>query len=172
MRSPAAIRSTPTRPRRSGRSEEHTSELQSPVQLVCRLLLEKKQKIRFRHIAGVMNFLHFSVGEIRSIIYVRYRCNYGHVDFLFETRLPTSPTLFPYTTLFRSDDPLARRPAAPLEPAGRCDRRRRSDRRLPDLADPGDRKSTRLNSSHPSSSYADFCSKKNRKFGSGISLGL
>src|SRR5690348_17626487 len=26
------------------RSEEHTSELQSPVHLVCRLLLEKKQK--------------------------------------------------------------------------------------------------------------------------------
>src|SRR5258708_12159208 len=29
-------------PRRSGRSEEHTSELQSPDHLVCRLLLEKK----------------------------------------------------------------------------------------------------------------------------------
>src|SRR6266487_411725 len=29
---------------RIGRSEEHTSELQSPVQLVCRLLLEKKKK--------------------------------------------------------------------------------------------------------------------------------
>src|SRR5690348_18159994 len=28
------------------RSEEHTSELQSPVQLVCRLLLEKKKKER------------------------------------------------------------------------------------------------------------------------------
>src|SRR5690348_17907732 len=28
----------------SARSEEHTSELQSPVQLVCRLLLEKKKK--------------------------------------------------------------------------------------------------------------------------------
>src|SRR5690348_17555466 len=28
-----------------GRSEEHTSELQSPVHLVCRLLLEKKKKI-------------------------------------------------------------------------------------------------------------------------------
>src|SRR5690348_17999306 len=27
---------------RQGRSEEHTSELQSPVHLVCRLLLEKK----------------------------------------------------------------------------------------------------------------------------------
>src|SRR5256885_7100408 len=28
-----------------GRSEEHTSELQSPCNLVCRLLLEKKNKI-------------------------------------------------------------------------------------------------------------------------------
>src|SRR6266581_8111527 len=33
-------------PRGYGRSEEHTSELQSPVHLVCRLLLEKKKKIR------------------------------------------------------------------------------------------------------------------------------
>src|SRR5690348_8086682 len=30
------------------RSEEHTSELQSPVHLVCRLLLEKKKKIKTR----------------------------------------------------------------------------------------------------------------------------
>src|SRR5690348_3426262 len=30
----------------SARSEEHTSELQSPVHLVCRLLLEKKKKVR------------------------------------------------------------------------------------------------------------------------------
>src|SRR5690348_18082248 len=30
--------------RAAGRSEEHTSELQSPVHLVCRLLLEKKKK--------------------------------------------------------------------------------------------------------------------------------
>src|SRR2546426_9112465 len=29
---------------RQGRSEEHTSELQSPCNLVCRLLLEKKKK--------------------------------------------------------------------------------------------------------------------------------
>src|SRR3989454_7772474 len=28
----------------AGRSEEHTSELQSPCNLVCRLLLEKKKK--------------------------------------------------------------------------------------------------------------------------------
>src|SRR2546422_8592053 len=35
--------STPTR---GGRSEEHTSELQSRLHLVCRLLLEKKKKKR------------------------------------------------------------------------------------------------------------------------------
>src|SRR5438876_3104341 len=31
------------------RSEEHTSELQSPVHLVCRLLLEKKKKKNKKH---------------------------------------------------------------------------------------------------------------------------
>src|SRR5690348_17798278 len=31
------------------RSEEHTSELQSPVHLVCRLLLEKKKQIHNTH---------------------------------------------------------------------------------------------------------------------------
>src|SRR2546426_2189761 len=46
---PATIASGPTvadpRGRGSRRSEEHTSELQSPCNLVCRLLLEKKKKI-------------------------------------------------------------------------------------------------------------------------------
>src|ERR1017187_10852907 len=32
-----------TAPHRTNRSEEHTSELQSPMYLVCRLLLEKKK---------------------------------------------------------------------------------------------------------------------------------
>src|SRR5256885_4689028 len=36
-----------TRLRRRDRSEEHTSELQSPCNLVCRLLLEKKKTPRF-----------------------------------------------------------------------------------------------------------------------------
>src|SRR5258708_26723627 len=43
----AATRSASTAPARRrcrGRSEEHTSELQSPDHLVCRLLLEKKKK--------------------------------------------------------------------------------------------------------------------------------
>src|SRR5256885_8467513 len=36
------------RPGGAARSEEHTSELQSPCNLVCRLLLEKKKTIRSR----------------------------------------------------------------------------------------------------------------------------
>src|SRR5690348_17703466 len=36
----------------SRRSEEHTSELQSPVHLVCRLLLEKKNK-RVQYLTGL-----------------------------------------------------------------------------------------------------------------------
>src|SRR2546421_1978392 len=38
-------------PRRSARSEEHTSELQSRSDLVCRLLLEKKKKKEQRKMA-------------------------------------------------------------------------------------------------------------------------
>src|SRR6266436_7975981 len=42
-----AVSPTPTRPTFFGcRSEEHTSELQSRLHLVCRLLLEKKKKHR------------------------------------------------------------------------------------------------------------------------------
>src|SRR2546422_7036910 len=41
--SPAA-----TPPSTSTRSEEHTSELQSRLHLVCRLLLEKKKKIKIK----------------------------------------------------------------------------------------------------------------------------
>src|SRR5215475_15931882 len=36
---------------RGGRSEEHTSELQSRENLVCRLLLEKKKKKKKKHIS-------------------------------------------------------------------------------------------------------------------------
>src|SRR5690348_18098554 len=42
LRSPASARTA--RLRQAQRSEEHTSELQSPVHLVCRLLLEKKKQ--------------------------------------------------------------------------------------------------------------------------------
>src|SRR5438876_8081520 len=44
-----ASRSSPT----FERSEEHTSELQSPVHLVCRLLLEKKNYDRYKRVTNI-----------------------------------------------------------------------------------------------------------------------
>src|SRR5256885_9061436 len=43
-----------------GRSEEHTSELQSPCNLVCRLLLEKKKNRPSRRCASTYSvFMHY-----------------------------------------------------------------------------------------------------------------
>src|ERR1039457_7320456 len=44
------------------RSEEHTSELQSPCNLVCRLLLEKKEKMLARAVAccAMLSRQHFT----------------------------------------------------------------------------------------------------------------
>src|SRR5438477_3184148 len=86
-------------------------------------------------------------------------------------RRPPRSTLFPYTTLFRSVEEVAgeRLPAeavaAERESHERSDQRRRGgareahDQAVPDR----DRKSTRLNSSHMSISYAVFCLKKKRQ---------
>src|SRR5256885_7125276 len=46
------------RPPNAVRSEEHTSELQSPCNLVCRLLLEKKKKL---------NLIHYHTGNAYAI---------------------------------------------------------------------------------------------------------
>src|SRR5256885_11944531 len=49
------------------RSEEHTSELQSPCNLVCRLLLEKKKKmLKTRLLLRDMNTRCYSTCCIRS----------------------------------------------------------------------------------------------------------
>src|SRR5437867_6979125 len=69
-------------------------------------------------------------------------------------RRPPRSTLFPYTTLFRSADRRAR-PAC----GGRHVYRTRHD----DGDLHADRKSTRLNSSHRTISYAVFCLKKKMK---------
>src|SRR5215216_8166854 len=47
-----ALHHRPGHRRRFGRSEEHTSELQSPDHLVCRLLLEKKKHQRHGGLPG------------------------------------------------------------------------------------------------------------------------
>src|SRR6266542_4482524 len=69
--------------------------------------------------------------------------------FFLMIRRPPRSTLFPYTTLFRSSGRL---------PAGGGPERR--PLRRPER--PEDRKSTRLNSSHGSNSYAVFCLKKKK----------
>src|SRR5689334_23923360 len=84
-------------------------------------------------------------------------------------RRPPRSTLFPYTTLFRSspDADNARLPPVSLVRRGCPDVREYLELRGP--ADPvvadraEDRKSTRLNSSHSSISYAVFCLKKKKK---------
>src|SRR5207249_10675868 len=101
----------------------------------------------------------------RLFLYLTHSLLYYSFFSLLLRRPPTS-TLFPYTTLFRSDD------FATVRERGE---------RLPALLDEFfeifrfifgrdqhadidlDRKSTRLNSSHVSISYAVFCLKKKKK---------
>src|SRR5688572_31255290 len=83
-------------------------------------------------------------------------------------RRPPRPTLFPYTTLFRSEreaDRLAVGPREQLTPADRERIKRHRDELLAlvDYTGRADRKSTRLNSSHSQISYAVFCLKKKKK---------
>src|SRR2546426_4992850 len=52
-----------------GRSEEHTSELQSPCNLVCRLLLEKKKKHNLIQIAELNRY---EPSEVRAHLDCRY----------------------------------------------------------------------------------------------------
>src|SRR5690242_21317919 len=69
-------------------------------------------------------------------------------------RRPPRSTLFPYTTLFRS-----------VEVPAEAEVQRQLVGDLPVVLDPrGDRKSTRLNSSHMSISYAVFCLKKKKHY--------
>src|SRR5215813_7032251 len=97
-----------------GRSEEHTSELQSRPHLVCRLLLEKKKKLnQFQNNAGDQlsskqsaqglrdeRVVHFLTAPVCRGVYVHQRVS-GDFFFFLMIRRPPRSTLFPYTTLFR-----------------------------------------------------------------------
>src|SRR3712207_7171393 len=88
-------------------------------------------------------------------------------------RRPPRSTLFPYTTLFRSLRPAGGEPALGLRGGGAGrpggvggalgrGRGRPGLGRHPRRGGIGDRKSTRLNSSHANISYAVFCLKKKK----------
>src|SRR3712207_8202762 len=93
-------------------------------------------------------------------------------------RRPPRSTLFPYTTLFRSDDPLIVHLASAEDLDGVVSHVPTTARALAGHFWPGpltlalpkrpivpdvDRKSTRLNSSHANISYAVFCLKKKKQ---------
>src|SRR2546429_9929924 len=73
--------------------------------------------------------------------------------FFLMIRRPPRSTLFPYTTLFRSEHERERGADDP----------ERHGCHAHGAQDDGDRKSTRLNSSHGYISYAVFCLKKKKK---------
>src|SRR5690349_23339546 len=86
--------------------------------------------------------------------------------FFLMIRRPPRSTLFPYTTLFRSGPVTSPAEAAPRKAAAGAQepahRARRVHRPPPRPPGGGDRKSTRLNSSHVEISYAVFCLKKKK----------
>src|SRR5438552_7442299 len=79
-------------------------------------------------------------------------------------RRPPRSTLFPYTTLFRSDlaEHAQQRDRVGAARQGNEHTRTRRNQRVPPDRAPEDRKSTRLNSSHQIISYAVFCLKKKK----------
>src|SRR5258707_4388316 len=89
-------------------------------------------------------------------------------------RRPPRSTLFPYTTLFRSDlraaidEEVRRLPSTYRSVVVLCHleglTRERAASRPGSPAGRRDRKSTRLNSSHANISYAVFCLKKKKKW--------
>src|SRR2546430_9110216 len=78
-------------------------------------------------------------------------------------RRPPRSTLFPYTTLFRSHGPHIDGPHGRQGSAHRREDSQPDAIPVGDHAPTGDRKSTRLNSSHSQISYAVFCLKKKKQ---------
>src|SRR5947207_5184034 len=91
----------------------------------------------------------------------------SYLTYFFSTiRRPPRSTLFPYTTLFRSEQREGQHQHRGLRVQRIdhfLDHRKARQRRRAAGAQGRDRKSTRLNSSHTVISYAVFCLKKKKK---------
>src|SRR5690349_11269465 len=144
---------------RGRRSEEHTSELQSRRDVVCRLLLEKKNIGRDGLVVSLRRALHPDRPALPAALrFPFFSSPGGHRDLhSFPTRRSSD------LSRCRSCSGSRRSRAPPPRPrAIRCARwsSRRRAHRMARGRGGGDRKSTRLNSSHVETSYAVFCSKK------------
>src|SRR5260364_192710 len=138
------MRSMP-RSRRARRSEEHTSELQSPDHLVCRLLLEKKTKV-LGHVEHITTGCY--VGTFHQAIGDRT----PYLVFFFFNETATTEI---YTLSLHAALPICTRRLGEMRWSSFVMVRARF---TPNEC--ANRKSTRLNSSHQIISYAVFCLKK------------
>src|ERR1017187_6691782 len=131
------------------RSEEHTSELQSPMNLVCRLLLEKNKTVkdvRSRPISRKKTKRILAPNLTSCTVSVTHRgffLNDTGTPEIYPLSLHDALPIYRPRVMFVGPDPsMTFTPSAPAE-----------------MTTIQDRKSTRLNSSHRCISYAVFCLK-------------
>src|SRR3989339_640330 len=147
------------------RSEEHTSELQSLTNLVCRLLLENKENTQDPDALAQIQGRSLVKLPVQGLISLPVKI------FLAETVNRHSHIRQPYTLLFFLNDPatpeiytLTLHDALPISTTPmtipRSSTPGSASANPPSFQMPPDRKSTRLNSSHDQTSYAVFCLKK------------
>src|ERR1022692_915183 len=133
------------------RSEEHTSELQSPCNLVCRLLLEKKKK-KVSIFSLVSSGQEPVPGTSRVCRMCQLKCCLVTSTLFFFFFFNDTATTEIYTLSLHDALPIC---------CG-CDSLACGQART-NWSSCSDRKSTRLNSSHLVISYAVFCLKKKKK---------
>src|SRR6184192_787833 len=150
------------------RSEEHTSELQSPIDISYAVFCLKKKKIKHIDQFGtnllqpmlVLGHSPFLFGYAMPVLVSLHNLRNPRLDMVFFSMIRRPPrstrrlTLFPYTTLFRSVGHVRLEVGSDARVAGVFEAGRQTDRseeHTSELQSPID------------ISYAVFCLKKNRK---------
>src|SRR3989339_877787 len=144
------------------RSEEHTSELQSLTNLVCRLLLEKNDREQALATAQRSLLLSLNNPTILDFLVGHQTCHLGHTVNLLASPIGVSNFFFNdtvtteiYTLSLHDALPIYfGLTSSPVRSSARTKLKRHQ------FHVHLDRKSTRLNSSHDQISYAVFCLEK------------
>src|SRR3954463_15187959 len=128
-------------------ADRKSTRLNSSHTIISYAVFCLKKIVLFLSYDTSLQFIHEKEGKHH---FIKYLQSLDILVFFLMIRRPPRSTLFPYTTLFRSSgDPQPRRVVQRAGASG-CGCRT------------GDRKSTRLNSSHTIISYAVFCLKKKK----------